>query len=146
MSVDGSSATGQRAAFIVNIDVDDLGRAERFYCEAFGLRIGRRLGEDAVELVGGPTPIYLLAKAAESFATPRRSQKRTYERHWTPVHLDFVVEDIDAAVSRALAAGAVLEAPIHAAQWGRLALMADPFGHGFCLVQFTDAGYDSIVA
>jgi hypothetical protein len=29
-------------------------------------------------------------------------------------------------------------------KWGRLALMADPFGHGFCFVQFLGAGYDEI--
>ena len=28
--------------------------------------------------------------------------------------------------------------------WGKLALMADPFGHGFCLVQFLNRGYDEI--
>lgn len=131
-------------SFFLNIDVDDLARAERFYCDAFGLRIGRRLGADATELVGGPTPIYLLARPAGSAASSAAPQKRTYERHWTPLHLDFVVEDIDAAVRRATAAGALLEAPVHDASWGRLALMADPFGHGFCLLQFTGAGYDAI--
>jgi hypothetical protein len=26
-------------------------------------------------------------------------------------------------------------------QWGRIALTADPFGHGFCLLEFRDSGY-----
>jgi hypothetical protein len=29
-------------------------------------------------------------------------------------------------------------------KWGKLALMADPFGHGFCFVQFVGRGYDEI--
>jgi uncharacterized glyoxalase superfamily protein PhnB len=60
------------------------------------------------------------------------------------VHLDIVVDDIDAAVQRALAAGATQEAPVSTSNWGRLALMVDPFGHGFCLVQFLGRGYDEI--
>jgi len=45
---------------------------------------------------------------------------------------------------RAVAAGARLERPIQTSKWGRLALLADPFGHGFCLVQFLGRGYDEI--
>jgi uncharacterized glyoxalase superfamily protein PhnB len=60
------------------------------------------------------------------------------------VHLDFVVEDLEAAVQRALTAGAKLEAAISTSKWGKLALMADPFGHGFCFLQFLGGGYDEI--
>ena len=52
--------------------------------------------------------------------------------------------DIDAAVEKAVSAGAKLEEPIQSSNWGRLALLADPFGHGFCLVQFVGKGYDEI--
>ena len=48
---------------LVNIDVDDLAKAERFYCDAFGLKIGRRF-DGATELLGREVPIYLLLKAA----------------------------------------------------------------------------------
>lgn len=129
---------------LVNIDVDDLGRAIDFYTAAFGLHPGRRLGADGVELLGSSAPIYLLAKAAGTRASPDAPQVRDYQRHWTPVHLDFVVDDIDAVVARALTAGARLEQPVRTASWGKLALMADPFGHGFCLVQFLGRGYDEI--
>jgi len=40
------------ADILVNIDVDDLERAVHFYTEAFGLRVGRRLGPSGVELLG----------------------------------------------------------------------------------------------
>ncbi|MCF3469864.1 MULTISPECIES: VOC family protein [Stenotrophomonas maltophilia group] len=130
--------------FIVNIDVPDLAAAEAFYLAAFGLRIGRRLGTGAVELLGGPTPLYLLQNEAGSAAT-EDGDVRVYERHWTPLHLDWVVEDIDAALMRAVAAGAMLEQPVRERRWGRIAVLADPFGHGFCLIQFSGEGYDALV-
>lgn len=130
--------------FLVNIDVPELDAGTRFYCAAFGLRVGRRFGPDAIELLGGPAPIYLLVKAEGSQASTATAQRRSYERHWSPIHLDFVVDDIDAAVARAVAAGALLEQPVKTSRWGKLALMADPFGNGLCLLQFLGRGYDEI--
>jgi predicted enzyme related to lactoylglutathione lyase len=129
---------------LVNIDVPDLSQAEQFYTAAFGFTVGRRFGASGVELTGASSRIYLLQKAPGSQATSSASSTRNYDRHWSPVHLDMVVEDIDTAVQRALDAGAVLERPVQTSVWGRLALMADPFGHGFCLVQFLGRGYDEI--
>lgn len=130
--------------FFVNIDVDDLEKAVRFYTAAFGLRIGRRFAASAVELLGSSAPIYLLAKSAGTPASDAASQVRSYERHWTPIHLDFVADEIESAVQRALQAGARLERPIGTHSWGKLALMVDPFGHGFCFVQFLGRGYDEL--
>lgn len=96
-------------------------------------------------MLGSSAPIYLLAKAAGALVSSATMQRRSYERHWTPIHLDFVVDDIESAIKRAISAGALLEGPIATHKWGRLALMADPFGHGFCFVQFLGAGYDEIV-
>ncbi|MCB7146861.1 VOC family protein [Stenotrophomonas maltophilia] len=132
------------ASFIVNLDVPDLAAAETFYTEAFGLRIGRRLGPEAVELLGGPTLLYLLQNEAGSIAT-EDGDVRDYERHWTPLHLDWVVDDIDAALARAVAAGATLEQSVRERRWGRIVVLADPFGHGFCLIQFSAEGYDALV-
>lgn len=130
--------------FLVNLDVDDLEKAVRFYTSAFGLKVGRGFGAFGVELLGGPAPIYLLARSPEAPAADSTAQRRTYQRHWTPVHLDFVVEEIETAVERAVAVGARLEQPVTTHKWGKLALMADPFGHGFCFVQFLGRGYDEI--
>jgi catechol 2,3-dioxygenase-like lactoylglutathione lyase family enzyme len=127
---------------LVNIDVEDLDRATRFYCDALGLRVGRRF-DGWIELVGGDAPIYLLPKATGTEAFPKGA-KRNYARHWTPVHLDFVVPDIGSALDRATAAGATLERGVTNHAYGKLALLADPFGNGFCLIEFTDRGYDAI--
>jgi predicted enzyme related to lactoylglutathione lyase len=133
-----------RLDLLVNIDVDDLDAAIRFYGEAFGLTVGRRFGSVGVEMRGASSPIYLLPKRAGTTPAPTVDRPRDYARHWTPVHLDFVVGDLEAAVARALAAGAVIERPLSTSAWGRLAVMADPFGHGFCLVQFIGRGYDEL--
>ncbi len=128
---------------LVNIDVPDLARAERFYADALGLRVGRRFGADAVELLGAAAPIYLLAKPAGSAPFPG-APARDYARHWTPVHLDVAVDDLDAAVTRVEAAGGIREGAIATQPWGRIAMLADPFGNGFCLLQFTGRGYDEV--
>ena len=128
---------------LVNIDIPDLEKAERFYCAALGLRPGRRF-DGALELLGSTTPLYLLAKHAGTQAARTTSHKRDYARHWTPVHLDFVVSDLGAAVAKAIAAGAVLEEAAARHAWGSIAVLADPFGNGFCLLQFHGRGYDEI--
>jgi predicted enzyme related to lactoylglutathione lyase len=129
---------------LANIDVDDLERATEFYCRAFKLTVGRRFGRAAIELRGVSSAIYLLEKAAGTLAAPAAEQRRDYARHWTPVHLDFVVADIGPAVDRAKSAGAKLEDEVRTHDWGRIAVMSDPFGHGFCLIQFLRRGYDEI--
>jgi predicted enzyme related to lactoylglutathione lyase len=129
---------------LVNIDVDDLERAVAFYSDAFGLEPGRRLGDGVVELLGVSSRLYLLAKPAGSPAAAGTAQARDYRRHWTPVHLDMVVPDVEAAVCRAVEAGARLEGGTRSHAWGRIAQLADPFGHGFCLIEFKGRGYDEI--
>jgi lactoylglutathione lyase len=132
---------------LLNIDVDDLVRAEAFYREAFGLRRGRRFGDDGLELLGAEAPVYLLHKAAGSAAVGAgiaAASRRDYTRHWTPLHCDVVVDDLDAALARARAAGATQEGEVRDAAWGRIVQLADPFGHGWCLLQFQGRGYDAI--
>lgn len=131
---------------LVNIDVRNLAAAQAFYCTAFSLRPARRLGEDALEIVGANCTLYLLANAEGTRAAATSAAHRSYERHWTPVHLDFVVESLEPAVERSLAAGATQEEGIREHAWGRIATMADPFGNGYCLIEFSEAGYDAIAS
>jgi predicted enzyme related to lactoylglutathione lyase len=121
---------------IVNIDVDDLERGIAFYTRALELREQRRLFDGrAVELSGTSAQLYLLVKSGGSRPVADRPDRRDYARHWTPVHLDFVVPDLDAGVARAVAAGATLEGEIHCYDGWREATLSDPFGHGFCLLE-----------
>jgi len=129
---------------LVNVDVDDLEKAIEFYRSVLGLTLKRRLFNDTVaEMVGASSPLYLLKKPAGSVASTTLTTLRDYGRHWTPVHLDIAVDDLGLAVERAQAAGAIVESALQTYEWGRIAFMADPFGHGFCLLEFGDHGYEA---
>jgi predicted enzyme related to lactoylglutathione lyase len=132
------------ARVLINIDVDDLHKAAEFYCKAFGLHVGRRFGVDAVEILGATSPIYLVVKPNGTVASATSRHLRSYARHWTPIHLDFVVDEIEGAIDRARNAGARLEGPVRTNSFGRIAMLADPFGHGVCLIEFIGKGYDEI--
>jgi len=125
--------------FLVNIDVPDLDAGVRFYRDALGFELARRLGPEVAEMSGGPARLFLLQQPEASHGAG--GDRRRYARHWTPVHLDIVVEDIEAALARAVAAGATAETAIRVEAWGKLAVCADPFGHGFCLIEFLGRGY-----
>ncbi len=131
---------------LINIDVPDIAAAERFYTRALGLTPARRLGDDIVELDGCEAPIYLIAKPAGSAIGPGGGDFRRYNRHWTPVHPDFSVTNLDDAIALAIAAGAVQEGETLDLAYGRQAMFADPFGNGFCLIEFNEQGYDAIAS
>jgi predicted enzyme related to lactoylglutathione lyase len=134
------------ASLLINLDVDDIERAVRFYTDALELRVGRRFDDQFIELLGAGAPIYLLKKAAGTAPFLGAGTRRDYGRHWTPVHLDFVVDDIQQALERVLAHGAQQEAEVSEHAYGLLALCSDPFGHGFCLLEFRGRGYDELLA
>ena len=141
----GRHSLGVEMQLLVNIDVDDLENAIAFYSTGLGLRLRRRMFADSVaEISGASSTIQLLLKPAGSAPASSIPATRAYERHWTPVHLDFAVEDISAAVERAIRAGATLEGTVQSHAWGHLATLSDPFGHGFCLLQFVGRGYDEV--
>ena len=118
----------------VNIDVDDLERGIEFYRDGIGLTLARRPFSSTAEMQGAGQVIFLSAKPAGSLPGRGSINARDYRRHWTPVHLDFAVESIEAAVERAQRAGATLERGIEDhGEWGKLAVLSDPFGNGFCL-------------
>jgi len=128
----------------INIDVDDLEKGVAFYVAAVGLTPVRRLGDFAVELSGAQAPVFLLAKDRGTRPFTGAAVTRDYARHWTPVHLDFLVEDVEGALGRAMSAGARAESTIEAHPWGRMVLLGDPFGNGFCLIELDAAGYGAI--
>ncbi|HEV7607030.1 MAG TPA: VOC family protein [Steroidobacteraceae bacterium] len=125
---------------IINVDVPELGAAIAFYTAALGLTHSRTLDDDVAELTGASATLYLLQKDRGTTAVKMPPIDRDYGRHWTPVHFDLVVPDVEAAAARALAAGARREtANVH---WrgSHCISFADPFGHGFCFIEFDDGG------
>lgn len=130
---------------IVNVDVPDLGEAVKFYEDGLGFAGTRRLfGGTVAELTAEATKIYLIQRDPGSVAVPDATISRTYAPHWTPVHLDVVVDDIETALAKALGAGATSSGDITTNDWGKLAPIRDPFGHGICLIQFQGGGYDHV--
>ena len=130
---------------LVNIDVPDVEKAIVFYEQGLGLSLARRLfGATVAEMSGATSPIFLIQQPAASNPTNDSGTRRDYARHWTPDHVDFEVDDVIAARERAMAAGAKPESEVSTAKWGRLARMSDPFGHGFCLIEFSKEGYGAV--
>ena len=116
------------------VDVPDLAGGVRFYAEAFGFSKDSEPFPGVAYLKLGDAKITLLQKRERTKPSPRTNDERRYDRHWTPVHLDFHVDDLKAALDRAVSAGATLE-QLFEDQDGSAAFCADPFGHGFCLLQ-----------
>ena len=128
----------------INIDVDVLQKGVDFYTRAVGLKPIRRFGGTVVELSGAEVPIFVMEKSASMPAFPDATAGRAYGRHWTPVHVDFCVENVEQALDRAVGAGARAESQIEPYRWGRMVLMSDPFGNGFCLIQLDTAAFDAM--
>lgn len=114
------------------IDVPDLGAATAFYCDALGCSVDKQQASHNTLSAGGVT-MHLLLKEAGTVATGTGSCCRTYERHWTPVHLDVDVDDLDAAIALVKRSSGTVES-VKRGEWGAAAICADPFGNGFCLV------------
>jgi predicted enzyme related to lactoylglutathione lyase len=126
---------------IVNIDVPALAPAIDFYTAALNLELSRLLDDDVAELTGGSSMVYLLANPAGSRPVPSMGDERAYARHWTPVHIDFVVDDVREAAERAKRAGATQERECIEWRGSKCITFSDPFGHGFCLIELEDATY-----
>jgi predicted enzyme related to lactoylglutathione lyase len=119
----------------ISVDVPDLAEGILFYESAFGFTKTAEPIPGVVVLRAGATEICLLEKQTGSRPAPDSPDTRRYERHWTPVHMDFHVDDFDGALARAIGAGArqeqIFRNPAHPA----VAFCSDPFGHGFCIIE-----------
>ena len=119
----------------ISIDVPSLADAVRFYERAFGFSKSSEPIPGVVVLQASNTEICLLEKTAGSQPSLHTQETRRYERHWTPVHLDLHVDDFEAALAKALDAGAKQEQVFRNPEHGTVAFCSDPFGHGFCLIE-----------
>lgn len=129
-------------SILINIDVPDVQQALAFYTAAIDCQLLRILDAETAELGYGAARIYLLQKSSDSAASPHMSETRHYARHWTPVHMDFVVADLAQAVARAELAGARRESSGTTWRGATHVTFSDPFGHGFCLIAFKGQTYE----
>ena len=112
----------------ITVDVADLSAATVFYTQALGCELKKKNSDDWTVLSVGTLDINLLEKAAGTVAAA--DQKRSYERHWTPIHFDFGVNDVAATAALVQTHGGSIEGEASA----DFAACVDPFGNGFCLV------------
>jgi predicted enzyme related to lactoylglutathione lyase len=75
-----------------------------------------------------------MAKPPGSKPAKGSTDVRRYERHWTPVHIDFHVDDFDGFLSSAVQAGALCEQKFEIQGRPPIAFCSDPFGNGFCII------------
>ena len=116
----------------VCIDVADLDEAAAFYGQALQCtEVGRN--PRTVKLAAGGNELYLMLRPEGSMPFPAATEGRSFARHWTPVHLDFSVEDVGRATAEITRLGGTVEGQ-ESGDWGSLMRCADPFGNGFCLV------------
>jgi catechol 2,3-dioxygenase-like lactoylglutathione lyase family enzyme len=121
----------------VSLDVPSLAAGLEFYGRALGFVEQSRPMPVLAFITAGEAHILLIEKPEGSFPFKGATVTRQYKRHWTPIHLDFSVPDAKAAKEAAEAAGALCEAWYDIPGRPRTAFMADPFGHGFCLIEET---------
>ena len=120
--------------YSVSIDVPNLDAGLKFYRDALGLVEVRRPIPTYVVLQCGEAKIGLIEKAAGTNPAKGSDDVRRYERHWTPVHIDFDVDDFDGFLSKAIEVGAIVEQKYEMAGRPPIAFCSDPFGNGFCVI------------
>lgn len=117
----------------VSIDVPDLAIGEAFYVNALGCKKIRNQGDKMIVLSTDNAQIYLLKCEAGSVPVKDSEFVRSYKRHWTPVHLDFLRDNVEEVVAKVREFGGLHEGG-ESGDWGSIAHCVDPFGNGFCII------------
>jgi catechol 2,3-dioxygenase-like lactoylglutathione lyase family enzyme len=120
--------------YSVTIDVPEIDAGLKFYRDALGLAEVARPFPTYVVLQCGSAKIGLMEKHAGTKPAKGSDDMRRYERHWTPVHIDFHVKDFEGTLAKALSAGAICEQKFDGGPRPPVAFCSDPFGNGFCII------------
>ena len=119
---------------VVTIDVPDLDQGIAFYHDALGFEERVRPLSNFAVMTNGRARIGIIQKDAGTHPATGSDDIRSYERHWTPVHADFHVEDFERAVDAVERAGGKFEQKAGGGSLPDVAFCSDPFGHGFCVI------------
>ena len=123
-----------RPSVHLSIDVPNLEAGLRFYVNVFGFREKDRPFPTMAVLDANNLTVCMHEKAAGTRSSPGGSDVRRYERHWTPVHVDVHVEDLDAALEKIRAEGGLVETEFRTEGPMPVAFCSDPFGNGLCVI------------
>ena len=110
----------------VTVDCDDPQSLARFYQELTGMTVGFSSDEYVALNSGSGTAIGF--QRVENYRAPQWPNQQVPQQ----LHLDFAVEDLDAAVALMLSLGATR--PEHQPGGDRNRVLLDPAGHPFCLL------------
>lgn len=124
----------EQFVFNLSIDVPDLTAGLRFYGDVFGLEETARPFPTMAVLRGPNLSVCMHEKAAGSESSPGSGALRTYQRHWTPVHLDIHVPRLEPVLQAIGEAGGRIERQFREGASRPTAFCSDPFGNGFCVI------------
>ncbi len=130
----GKIGEDSRASVHFSIDVPDLAAGLRFYGAVFGFVETARPFPTMAVLDANNATVCMHEKAAGSRSSSGGAEVRRYERHWTPVHLDLHVHDLDVVLAKVRAEGGAIESEFRTQGPMPVAFCSDPFGNGFCVI------------
>ena len=98
-----------------------------------GVPVGLTLAMSAYEPVDGGEEKMARIRHRMEDEFLAATEGRSFARHWTPIHLDFAVEDLARSTAEITRLGGSVE-DRESGDWGSLTRCVDPFGNGFCLL------------
>ncbi|HWO12902.1 MAG TPA: VOC family protein [Polyangiaceae bacterium] len=126
---------GTRPTVHASIDVPNLEQGLRFYREVFGFfEVARPFPAMAI-LDANNVTVCMHEKAVGTRSSPVGAATRHYDRHWTPVHLDVHVPDLDAVLEKVKSEGGAVEVEFRNQGPMPVGFCSDPFGNGFCVIE-----------
>ena len=130
MSDTTSDPTPGTAGVIPHLVCRDAAAAIDFYVAAFGAEEQIRLPGPDGKIVHACVLDQRARRCSSSTSSRRWAPSRRLQLGGSPVTLHLNVPDVDAAVERAVAAGATVTMPVEDQFWGdRYGVVQDPFGH-----------------
>ena len=118
----------------ISIDVPELEAGLAFYQAVFRFEEVARPFDTMAVLNAGNASICVHGKHEGSESSAASGEPRRYARHWTPVHLDFHVENLMPIVDKITEAGGQIEQLLLDQGPRPVAFCSDPFGNGFCVI------------
>lgn len=118
----------------LSIDVPNLADGLRFYERVFGFVEKARPFPTMAVLDGNNVTVCMHEKKADTPSSTASDDRRRYDRHWTPVHMDLHVVDFDGVLAQVRAEGGRIEQEFRGDYPKPAAFCSDPFGNGFCVI------------
>ncbi|MDR0649577.1 MAG: VOC family protein [Synergistaceae bacterium] len=120
---------GKIAWAAVTLDSSDFRKLSEFYVKLLDGKIVREFGDHGLAVGAPGTEMQLNFQNAEGYEPPVWPEEPGKQQQMA--HLDFLVDDLEEAVSRAVELGAKKASQQFIQE---IVVMLDPAGHPFCLI------------